>query len=85
MPAKSFQSCPSLCNPVDYSLPGSSVHGILQNTGVPCPPPGDLPDPGIKPALLLTCRESLFLMMGMTYGKEGYGEGQLLSIPFILA
>ena len=24
------QSCPALCNPMDYSLPGSSVHGILQ-------------------------------------------------------
>ena len=24
------QSCPTLCNPMDYSLPGSSVHGILQ-------------------------------------------------------
>ena len=24
------QSCPTLCNPVDYSLPGSSIHGILQ-------------------------------------------------------
>ena len=24
------QSCPTLCDPVDYSLPGSSVHGILQ-------------------------------------------------------
>ena len=24
------QSCPSLCDPVDCSLPGSSVHGILQ-------------------------------------------------------
>ena len=24
------QSCPTLCNPVDYSLPGSSVHVILQ-------------------------------------------------------
>ena len=23
-------SCPTLCDPVDYSLPGSSVHGILQ-------------------------------------------------------
>ena len=21
--------CPTLCNPMDYSLPGSSVHGIL--------------------------------------------------------
>ena len=27
---KSLQSCPTLCNPIDCSLPGSSVHGILQ-------------------------------------------------------
>ena len=25
-----LQSCPTLCNPMDCSLPGSSVHGILQ-------------------------------------------------------
>ena len=30
MCAKSLQSCPALCDPVDCSLPGSSVHGILQ-------------------------------------------------------
>ena len=28
--AKSLQSCPTLCDPVDCSLPGSSVQGILQ-------------------------------------------------------
>ena len=28
--AKSLQSCPTLCNPMDCSPPGSSVHGILQ-------------------------------------------------------
>ena len=30
------QWCPTLCNPMDWSLPGSPVHGILQarNTGV---------------------------------------------------
>ena len=27
--ALSFQSCPTLCDPVDCSLPGSSVYGIL--------------------------------------------------------
>ena len=27
---KSLQSCPTLCNPIDSSLLGSSVHGILQ-------------------------------------------------------
>ena len=30
VPAKSLQSCLTLCNPMDCSLPGSSVHGILQ-------------------------------------------------------
>ena len=24
------QSCPTLCDPMDYSLPGSSLHGIFQ-------------------------------------------------------
>ena len=30
MHAKSLQSCPIFCNPVDCSLPGSFFHGILQ-------------------------------------------------------
>ena len=28
--AKSHQSCPTLCDPMDCCLPGSSVHGIFQ-------------------------------------------------------
>ena len=45
------QSCPTLCDPVDCSLLGSSVHGIFQARvleGVPFPSPGDLPNPGIE-------------------------------------
>ena len=30
VPAKSHQSCLALCEPVDCTPPGSSVHGILQ-------------------------------------------------------
>ena len=30
MCAKSFQLCPTVCDPIDCSPPGSSVHGILQ-------------------------------------------------------
>ena len=30
MCAKALQSCLTLCDPMDCSLPGSSVHGILQ-------------------------------------------------------
>ena len=44
-------SCPTHCNPTDYILAGSSVHGIFRQeyrSGLPFPP-GDLPDPGIKP------------------------------------
>ena len=28
--AKSLQSCQTLCDPIDGSLPGSSIHGIFQ-------------------------------------------------------
>ena len=38
--------------PHGCSSPGSSVHRILQARileWLPCPPPGDLPDPGIQP------------------------------------
>ena len=28
--AKSLQSCPTLCNPIDCSPPGSPIPGILQ-------------------------------------------------------
>ena len=28
--AKPLQSCPALCDPMDNSLPGTSVHEILQ-------------------------------------------------------
>ena len=54
MYAKLLQSCPTLCDSMNYSAPGSSVHGGSsgKNTGVGgllCPPPGDLPNPGIKP------------------------------------
>ena len=34
------QSCPTLSDPMDYSPPGSSIHGILQaRSGVPLPSP----------------------------------------------
>ena len=48
------QSCPILFNPLDCSLPGSSVHGIFQEywIGLPLPTPGDLCCPGIEPTSL---------------------------------
>ena len=46
------QSCPTLCDPMDCSLPGSSVWGFSRQeywSGLRCAPPGDLPNPGMEP------------------------------------
>ena len=46
------QSCPTLCNPMDCSLPGSASMGFSRQeywSVLPFPSPGDLPDPGIEP------------------------------------
>ena len=46
------QSRLTLCDPMDCNPPGSSVHGISRQeywSGLPFPPPGDLPDPRIDP------------------------------------
>ena len=48
------QLCPTLCDPIDRSPPGSSVHGIKSSrqeywSGLPFPSPGDLLDPEIEP------------------------------------
>ena len=37
-----------------YSLPGSSVHGILTGGNCPRPPPGDLPNPGTETTVSCT-------------------------------
>ena len=53
MCAKPLQLCPTLCNPIDCSFSGSSVHGILQARILECvATPRDLPDPGIEPVSL---------------------------------
>ena len=39
---------------MDYSLPGSSIHGIFwqeYRNGLPFPSPEDLPNPGIEPTV----------------------------------
>ena len=43
MCAKSLQSCPTPCDPMDRGPPGSSIQGSLQaynKSGLLCPPPG---------------------------------------------
>ena len=55
MRARSLQSCSTFCNPIDRSPPGSLSTGFSRQeywSGLPCPSPGDLPDPGIELASL---------------------------------
>ena len=52
--------CSTVCDPMNCGPPGSSVYGIFQArileweywSGLPFPPPGDLPNLGIKPESL---------------------------------
>ena len=55
MCVKLLQSCSTLCNPMDCQAP--LFMGLSRQeywSGLPCPPPEYLPDPGIKPASLMS-------------------------------
>ena len=46
------QLCPTLCNPMNAARQAPLSMGFSRQeywSGLPCPPPGDLPNPGIKP------------------------------------
>ena len=69
---KSLQLCPTLCDPMGRNLPGSTIHGILQarnGSGLPCLPPGDLPDPGIEPMSLMSPELASGFFTTSTTGK----------------
>ena len=55
--AKSLQSCPTLCDPMDCSPQAPLSMGFSRQeyrSGFPCPPPGDLQDPGVRSASLMS-------------------------------
>ena len=55
MCAKLLQQCLTLCNPMDCSPPGSMGFSRQEHWGgLPWPPPGDLPNPGIEPTSLMS-------------------------------
>ena len=87
MCAKAFQSCPTLCYPMDCIPPGSFCPCNFSRqeywSRLPFPPPGDLPDPGIEPMSLASpalagrfftnCAtwEALFYILKDAYSLEG--------------
>ena len=53
MHAKLLQLCPTLCDPWIIAHQDPLSMGFSKQeywSGLPCPPPGDLPDPGTEPA-----------------------------------
>ena len=72
-------SCPkgSIFERLGYIGPGSSVHGFSRQedcSGLPFPPPGDLPNPGIKPSLL-HCRRFLYCLSHQEAPARLRGQG----------
>ena len=62
--AQSLLSCPTLCNPMNCVLPGSSVHEILQARILEWEDilfSRDLPKPGIEPEPLALHADSYHL------------------------
>ena len=71
------QSCPTLYDPMDCSLLGSSVHGILQARildGLPCPSPGNIHDPGIESRFPELQADSLTASPGKTIMVEDVSQ-----------
>jgi len=55
MDDQSLQSSPTLCDPVNCTCQAPLSMGFSRQeywSELPCPPPGDLPDPKINPCLL---------------------------------
>ena len=74
--AKSLQLY-QLCDPMDCSLPASSVHRMLQARileWLPWPPPGDLPDLGLNLSLLCFLHRQMGSLSLAPPGKPPYGE-----------
>ena len=90
MHAKSLQSCLTLCRPVYYSPPGSSVHGILQtrileSVAVPSSrgssPPRDGTPSLMSPALAGTLFTTSATWASGKYSRVQKEEERILLLP----
>ena len=73
MPTKSPQSCLTLCDLWTVARQAPLSMGFSRQeywSGLPCPPPGDLPDPGIEPASLKSpALAGVFFTTSITLGS----------------
>ena len=76
--AKSLQSCLTLCSPLDSGPPGyMGFSGQEYWSGLPCHPSGDLPDPEIEPASLMSSA-----LAGGCFATFSHWRGHLSSLGF---
>ena len=76
--AKSFQSCPTLCDPIDCSPPGSSAMGFSRQqywSGWPCSALGDLLNPGIEPTSVFPALAHRFFLTSDAWEAQCSGPG----------
>ena len=85
------QLCPSLCDPMEYSPQAPLSLGFSKQehwSGLPCPPPGNLPNPEMEPASLASpaLAGGLFTT-GATWqaqkGTSRLGKSKITSLSFI--
>ena len=84
MSAKLLQLCPAVCDPVDCSLPGSSVHGVSpgKSIGVGCHGllQGIFPTQGSNPCLLCLLHQQADSLPLVPPGKSlGHIRGPILA------
>ena len=68
--AKLLQSCPTLCSPMDCSLPNSSVHGFSRQeykSGLPYLPPGESSRPWMEPVSVSPALAGRFFTTNATW------------------
>ena len=76
--AQSVQSCLTLCNAMDYSLPGSSVQGILQTRILPSSRGSSL----CKDGTSVSCGSSI---AGGFFTTEPLGKPRLFSCTYLFS
>ena len=67
MCAKSLQSCPTRCDPMDPAPVSTGLSRQEHCSGSPCPPPGDLPDPGTNLRPSVSCRAGRLVTTSATW------------------
>ena len=81
------QLCLTLCDLLECSLPGSSVHGIFQArildwVAISCQSLGDLPDPGIEPTSLVSLTLAVRCFTTAPLGKHDLHQPSVIPPKF---